>query len=44
LLRLGLASSRTLEAYERLFDRGDASTFPVLAEAQAAFGQDAEGQ
>jgi DJ-1/PfpI family len=36
LRRLGLASSRTLEAYERLFDRGDATAFPVLAEAQAA--------
>lgn len=32
---LGLASARTLEAYERLFDRGDASAFPVLAEAQS---------
>ena len=36
LRRLGLASSRTLEAYERLFDRGDATAFPLLAEAQAA--------
>jgi putative intracellular protease/amidase len=35
LRRLGLASSRTLEAYERLFDRGDATAFPVLAEAQS---------
>jgi putative intracellular protease/amidase len=35
LRRLGLASARTLEAYERLFDRGDASAFPVLAEAQS---------
>ncbi len=32
---LDLASARTLEAYERLFDRGDASAFPVLAEAQS---------
>lgn len=30
---LGLASTRTLEAYERLFALGDASAFPVLAEA-----------
>jgi putative intracellular protease/amidase len=36
LRRLGLASSRTLEAYERLFDRGDATAFPILAEGQAA--------
>ena len=36
LRRLGLASSRTLEAYERLFGGGDASAFPVLMEAQAA--------
>ncbi|HEX2286494.1 MAG TPA: DJ-1/PfpI family protein [Mycobacterium sp.] len=33
---LGLAPARTLEAYERLFDRGDASAFPVLAEAHVA--------
>jgi putative intracellular protease/amidase len=33
--RLGLASERTLDAYERLFDRGDAAAFPVLAEAQS---------
>jgi putative intracellular protease/amidase len=32
---LGLASARTLDAYERLFARGDASAFPVLAEAQS---------
>jgi putative intracellular protease/amidase len=32
---LDLASARTLDAYERLFDRGDASAFPVLAEAQS---------
>jgi putative intracellular protease/amidase len=36
LRRLGLAPERTLEAYERLFGDGDASAFPVLAEAQAA--------
>jgi putative intracellular protease/amidase len=34
--RLGLASNDTLEAYERLFDRGDASAFPVLMQAQSA--------
>jgi putative intracellular protease/amidase len=33
--RLGLASERILDAYERLFDRGDAAAFPVLAEAQS---------
>lgn len=32
--RLGLATERTLVAYERLFDRGDATEFPVLAETQ----------
>jgi putative intracellular protease/amidase len=36
LRRLGLASSRTLDAYERLFGGGDASAFRVLVEAQAA--------
>jgi putative intracellular protease/amidase len=36
LRRLGLAPERTLEAYARLFGDGDASAFPVLAEAQAA--------
>jgi putative intracellular protease/amidase len=36
LRRLGLASPRTLDAYERLFARGDATAFPVLAESQAA--------
>jgi putative intracellular protease/amidase len=34
--RLGLASDDTLGAYERLFDRGDASAFPVLMQAQSA--------
>jgi putative intracellular protease/amidase len=34
--RLGLASDDTLDAYERLFDRGDASAFPVLSQAQSA--------
>ena len=33
LERLGLASTRTLEAYEDLFDRGDLAAFPVLMEA-----------
>jgi putative intracellular protease/amidase len=35
LERLGLASARTLEAYEGLFHRGDPTAFPVLMEAQA---------
>jgi len=34
--RLGIASDRTLEAYEDLFYRGDLSAFPVLMEAQGA--------
>jgi putative intracellular protease/amidase len=34
--RLGLASDETLDAYERLFDRGDASAFPVLMQAQSS--------
>jgi putative intracellular protease/amidase len=34
--RLGIASHDTLDAYERLFDRGDASAFPVLMRAQSA--------
>jgi putative intracellular protease/amidase len=34
--RLGLASDDTLDAYERLFDSGDASAFPVLMQAQSA--------
>jgi hypothetical protein len=36
LKRLGLASERTLEAYEGLFHRGDPAAFPVLMQAQAA--------
>jgi putative intracellular protease/amidase len=36
LERLGLASGRTLAAYEALFDRGDAAAFPALMEAQGA--------
>jgi putative intracellular protease/amidase len=36
LKRLGLASERTLEAYEAFFDRGDSSAFPVLMESAAA--------
>jgi putative intracellular protease/amidase len=32
--RLGLASERTLEAYEALFHRGDLAAFPVLMEGQ----------
>ena len=32
--RLGLASERTLEAYEALFHRGDQAAFPVLMEGQ----------
>jgi putative intracellular protease/amidase len=38
LRRLGLAPEHIIEAYERLFGRGDASAFPVLAEAQSAAG------
>jgi len=34
--RLGLASERTLEAYEALFHRGDQAAFPVLMEGQAS--------
>jgi putative intracellular protease/amidase len=34
--RLGLADADTLEAYERLFDRGDASAFPVLMQGQSS--------
>jgi putative intracellular protease/amidase len=33
--RLGLASDDTLDAYERLFDRGEASAFPVLMRSQS---------
>ena len=32
--RLGVASERTLEAYEALFHRGDQAAFPVLMEGQ----------
>jgi putative intracellular protease/amidase len=32
MARLGLASTRTLEAYEALFDRGDQAAYPVLIE------------
>jgi putative intracellular protease/amidase len=32
--RLGLASARTLEAYEALFHRGDQAAFPVLMEGR----------
>jgi putative intracellular protease/amidase len=33
--RLGLASERTLEAYEALFDRADLAAFPVLMQRSA---------
>jgi putative intracellular protease/amidase len=33
LKRLGLATDRTLDAYEALFDRGDQGAFPVLMRA-----------
>jgi putative intracellular protease/amidase len=33
---LGLASAETLEAYERLFHRGDPAAFPVLMQARTA--------
>jgi putative intracellular protease/amidase len=36
LERLGLASDDTRDAYERLFDRGDASAFPVLMQAHSS--------
>jgi putative intracellular protease/amidase len=36
LLRLGLASDRTLEAYEGVFHRGDTTAYPALMEAQDA--------
>lgn len=36
LRRLGLMSERTLQAYEGLFHRGDATAFPVLMQAQRA--------
>jgi DJ-1/PfpI family len=32
---LGVATDDTLDAYERLFDRGDASAFPVLMQGRA---------
>jgi putative intracellular protease/amidase len=35
LERLGLASERTLEAYEGVFHRGDPAAFPQLMQAQA---------
>jgi putative intracellular protease/amidase len=34
--RLGLASDDTRDAYERLFDLGDASAFPALMQAQSS--------
>jgi hypothetical protein len=34
--RLGLASERTLEAYEALFHRGDEAAFPVLMAGSGA--------
>lgn len=33
LSRLGLASNETLQAYEDVFHRADASAFPVLMQA-----------
>jgi putative intracellular protease/amidase len=36
LQRLGLASERTLEAYEAFFDRGESAAFPELMESSAA--------
>jgi putative intracellular protease/amidase len=36
LRRLGLMSERTVQAYEGLFHRGDATAFPVLMQAQHA--------
>jgi putative intracellular protease/amidase len=36
LQRLGLASERTLEAYEAFFDRGDSAAFPALMESVAS--------
>jgi putative intracellular protease/amidase len=36
LQRLGLASERTLQAYEGFFDRGDSSAFAALMESTAA--------
>jgi hypothetical protein len=34
--RLGLASERTLDAYEALFHRGEPAAFAVLMQEQAA--------
>jgi hypothetical protein len=31
-----LASQRTLDAYEALFDRGDLAAFPILMQGQVA--------
>ena len=36
LRRLGLMSDRTLQAYEGVFHRGDATGFPILIQAQHA--------
>jgi hypothetical protein len=36
LQRLGLASERTLQAYEGVFHAADPAAFPVLMQAQAA--------
>jgi putative intracellular protease/amidase len=36
LRRLGLASAETLEAYEGVFHRADASAYPVLMQSQGA--------
>ena len=36
LRRLGMASDRTLEAYEAVFHRADATAYPALMEAQDA--------
>jgi putative intracellular protease/amidase len=36
LARLGLASERTLEAYEDVFHRGDPAGYPVLMQAEAS--------
>lgn len=37
--RLGLASAATLDAYERVFHRGDASAYPALMAAAAPDGE-----
>jgi hypothetical protein len=36
LRRLGLASDRTLEAYEGVFHRADPAAFPTLMQTQTA--------